>query len=213
MRWLVVTNHSSLLTRLLPVRAEKMQNPAMPHEFTDSYLTDATNMFRHYKNLAERAMAQAPDETLTATLDPESNSIAIIVKHMYGNMRSRWTDFLTSDGEKLDRDRDTEFESPATSRAQLIAQWEAGWKYVFDALTALTDADLSRKVLIRSEPHSVTQAIHRQLAHYSYHVGQIVLLSKHFASAHWTTLTVPRGKSTEATAKIRAGQELKHLPK
>jgi hypothetical protein len=190
-----------------------MQNSAVPHVLTDSYLTDAIAIFRQYKNLAERAIAQAPDEALTATLDPESNSIAIIVKHMYGNMRSRWTDFLTSDGEKPDRNRDTEFESPATSRAQLIAQWEAGWKYVFDALASLTDADLSRKVLIRSEAHSVTQAINRQVAHYSYHVGQIVFLSKHFASAHWTTLTVPRGKSADATAKIRAAQESKHSPK
>jgi Protein of unknown function (DUF1572) len=190
-----------------------MQNSAVAHEFTDSYLADAISMFRHYKNLAERAMAQAPDEALTATLDPESNCIAIIVKHMYGNMRSRWTDFLTSNGEKPDRNRDTEFETPATSRAQLIAQWEAGWKYVFDALASLTDADLSRKVLIRSEPHSVTQAINRQLAHYSYHVGQIVFLAKHFSADHWTTLTVPRGKSPEATAKIRAAQELKHSPK
>jgi uncharacterized damage-inducible protein DinB len=190
-----------------------MQNSAMPHEFTDSYVTDAIAMFRHYKNLAERAMAQAPDEALTATLDAESNSIAIIVKHMYGNMRSRWTDFLTTDGEKPDRNRDTEFESPATSRAQLLVQWEAGWKYVFDALASLTDADLSRTVLIRSEPHSVTQAINRQLAHYSYHIGQIVFLSKHFASTSWTTLTVPRGKSAEATAKIRAAQESKHSTK
>jgi hypothetical protein len=129
-----------------------MQNLAVAHEFTHSYLADAIAMFRHYKNLAERAVAQAPDEALTATLDPESNSIAIIVKHLYGNMRSRWTDFLTSDGEKPDRNRDTEFESPATSRAQLIDQWEAGWKYVFDALASLNDADLSRTVLIRSEP-------------------------------------------------------------
>jgi hypothetical protein len=190
-----------------------MQNPAMSHEFTDSYLTDAIAMFHQYKNLAERAMAQAPDEALTATLDSESNSIAIIVKHIYGNMRSRWSGFLTSDGEKPDRNRDTEFESPATSRAQLVAQWEAGWKYLFDALASLTDADLSRKVLIRSEPHSVTQAINRQVAHYSYHVGQIVFLSKHFASAHWTTLTVPRGKSAEATANIRAAQESEHSAK
>jgi hypothetical protein len=197
----------------LLVRAKKMQNPAMPHEFTDSYLTDAIAIFRQYKNLAERAIAQASDEALTAVLDPESNSIAIIVKHMCGNMRSRWTDFLTSDGEKPDRDRDTEFESPATSRAQLISQWEAGWKYVFDALTPLTDADLSRKVLIRSEPHSVTQAINRQVAHYAYHVGQIVFLAKHFSADHWTTLTVPRRKSDEATAMIRAAQELKHSPK
>jgi uncharacterized protein DUF1572 len=193
----------------LPERRKKMQNPAMPHEFTGSYLADAISLFRHYKNLAERAMAQAPDEALTTTLDPESNSIAIIVKHMYGNMRSRWTDFLTSDGEKSDRNRDTEFESPATSRAELIAQWETGWKYVFDALASLTDADLNRTVLIRSEPHSVTQAIDRQVAHYSYHVGQIVFLSKHFASAHWTTLTIPRVMSTKATAKIRAAQDSK----
>jgi hypothetical protein len=190
-----------------------MQNSAMPHEFTDSYLADAISMFRQYKNLAERAMAQTPDETLTATLDPESNSIAIIVKHMHGNMRSRWTDFLTSDGEKPDRNRDTEFESPATSRAQLTAQWEAGWKYFFDALASLTAADLGRTVLIRSEPHSVTQAINRQLAHYSYHVGQIVLLAKHFASAHWTSLSTPRGKSQEITARIRAAQASKHSAK
>src|SRR5271163_5033368 len=132
-----------------------MQNPAMPHKFTDSHIADSIAIFRHYKNLAERAMAQAPDETLTATLDPESNSIAIIVKHMHGNMRSRWTDFPTSDGEKPDRHRDTEFESPAATRDQLTVQWEAGWKYVFDALASLSDADLGRKVLIRNEPHSV----------------------------------------------------------
>jgi hypothetical protein len=128
-------------------------------------------------------------------------------------MRSRWTDFLTTDGEKPDRNRDTEFESPAATRYQLIAQWEAGWKCLFDALAALTDADLGREVLIRNEPHSVTQAINRQVAHYSYHVGQIVFLAKHFASAHWTTLTVPRGKSAEATAKIRVDQDSKQPTK
>jgi hypothetical protein len=190
-----------------------MQNPAMPHEFTGSYLADATRVLRYYKHLGERAIAQAPDEALTVTLDPESNSIAIIVKHMHGNMRSRWTDFLTSDGEKPDRHRDTEFESPAATRDQLTAQWEAGWKYVFDALASLTDADLTREILIRSESHSVMQAINRQVAHYSYHVGQIVFLAKHFASANWTTLTVPRGKSAEATANIRAAQEQKHPAK
>ncbi len=186
---------------------QTMQNLAMPHEFTTSCVTDATRVLRHYKHLGERAIAQAPDEALTIALDAESNSIAIIVKHLYGNMRSRWTDFLTTDGEKPDRNRDTEFESPAATRDELIAQWEAGWKYLFDALAALTDADLGRKVLIRSEPHSVMQAINRQVAHYSYHVGQIVFLAKHFASANWTTLTVPRGKSAEVTAKTRAAQE------
>jgi uncharacterized damage-inducible protein DinB len=179
-----------------------MQNSAMPHEFTDSYLADAVRLFRYYKQLGERAIAQAPDEALTITLDTESNSIAIMVKHLYGNMRSRWTDFLTTDGEKPDRHRDTEFESPASTRDQLIAQWEAGWKY-------LSDADLARTVLIRNEPHSVMQAINRQVAHYSYHVGQIVFLAKHFASENWTTLTVPRGKSAEATARIRAAQDSK----
>jgi uncharacterized damage-inducible protein DinB len=184
-----------------------MQNPLMPHEFTASYLADSIRVLHSYKHLAERAMAQVPDDALTTTLDVESNSIAIIVKHMTGNMRSRWTDFLTTDGEKPDRNRDTEFESPAATRDQLTAQWEAGWRYVFDALASLTDADLGRTVLIRNEPHSVTQAINRQIAHYSYHVGQIVFLAKHFASANWTSLSVPRGKSAEATAKIRAAQE------
>jgi uncharacterized damage-inducible protein DinB len=186
-----------------------MQNPAMPHEFTTSYVTDATRVLRYYKHLAERAIAQAPDEALTIALDAESNSIAIIVKHLYGNMRSRWTDLLTTDGEKPDRNRDTEFQSPAATRDQLLAQWEAGWKYPFDALAALTDADLARRVFIRNEPHSVMQAINRQVAHYSYHVGQIVFLAKHFTSKNWTTLTVPRGKSAEVTAKIRAAQDSK----
>src|SRR5271154_2674790 len=181
----------------------------MPHEFTDSFLTDAVRVLHSYKRLAERAIAQVPDHALTIALDAESNSIAIIVKHMVGNMRSRWTDFLPPDGEKPDRNRDTEFESPAATRDQLIAQWEAGWKHVFDALASLTDADLGRTVFIRNEPHSVTQAINRQVAHYSYHVGQIVFLAKHFASANWTSLSVPRGKSAVATANIRAAQESK----
>jgi len=190
-----------------------MQDSAMAHQFTESYLTDAVSLFRYYKHLAERAFAQAPDQALTATLDSGSNSIAIIVKHMYGNMRSRWTDFLTSDGEKPDRNRDSEFESPVTTRDQLTAQWEAGWKYVFDALNSLTDADLARTLLIRNEPHSVTQAINRQIAHYSYHVGQIVFLAKHFAADNWSSLTVPRGQSAAVTAKIRAAQDSKQQTK
>jgi len=185
----------------------------MAHEFTASYLTHAIRLFHYYKHLGERAIAQAPDEALSITLDAESNSIAIIVKHLYGNMRSRWTDFLATDGEKPDRNRDTEFESPAATREQLTAQWEAGWKHLFDALAALTDADLGRKVLIRSEPHSVMQAINRQVAHYSYHVGQIVFLSKHFAPDRWTALTIPRGQSAAATAKIRAGRASTHPEK
>src|SRR5437763_14223764 len=146
----------------------------MAHQFTTSYLKDSMDVFFYYKKLGERAMAQCPDEALWTTLDAESNSIAIIVKHMAGNMRSRWTDFLTTDGEKPDRNRDTEFEDPPRPRATPREMGERGWQYVFDALEPLTDADLGRTVTIRRHPHSVLQAINRQIAHYSYHVGQIV---------------------------------------
>lgn len=178
----------------------------MAHEFTISYLKDSTELLRYYKRLAEQAMEQIPNEALGRTLDAESNSIAIIVKHLAGNMRSRWRDFLTTDGEKLDRNRDTEFEAPPQTRAELMEVWEAGWKYLFDALRPLTAEDLDRTVLIRTEPHSVMQAINRQVAHYAYHVGQIVYLAKHFAGGGWTTLSVPRGKSAEFTARVAKGE-------
>jgi hypothetical protein len=180
----------------------------MPHRFTTSYLQDSIELFRYYKRLGERAMQQCPDHGLVATLDGESNSIATIVKHLWGNMRSRWTDFLTSDGEKPDRHRDTEFEMPAQTRAEILALWEQGWKYLFGALEPLSDADLTRSVPIRTEPHSVTQAINRQMAHYSYHVGQITYLAKHFAAASgkWTALTVPRNKSVDFNARVASGQ-------
>ena len=179
-----------------------MHNRSVPVEFTTSYLRDALDLLRSYKKLGEQAMAQVPDAALTTVLDAESNSIAIIVKHLAGNMRSRWTDFLTTDGEKPDRDRDTEFEAPPQTRAEILALWEAGWKCVLEALTPLTDADLARTVRIRNEAHSVMQAIHRQIAHYAYHVGQIVYLAKHFASDQWTSLSVPRGKSAEFNARV-----------
>jgi Protein of unknown function (DUF1572) len=149
------------------------QNSSMAHRLTTSYTKDVVDLFRYYKGLAERAIQQCPEESLFSTLDAESNSIAIIVKHMTGNMRSRWTDFLTTDGEKPDRNRDSEFEEPPRNRAELIAMWERGWKILFDALEPLTEADLARTITIRTEPHSVMQAINRQIAHYSYHVGQI----------------------------------------
>src|SRR5207247_10118654 len=126
----------------------------MAHEFTTSYLKDSIELFRYYKKLGERAMAQAPDEALFAALDKESNSIAIIVKHMAGNMRSRWMDFLTTDGEKPDRNRDAEFEDAPRTRAELVALWEKGWKHAFDALAPLTGADLTSQVSIRSRPSS-----------------------------------------------------------
>jgi Protein of unknown function (DUF1572) len=179
----------------------------MALEFTTSFLKDAVEVLRYYKRLGERAMEQAPDAALFATLDAESNSIATIVKHIHGNMRSRWTDFLTTDGEKPDRNRDTEFETPPKTRAELVAQWEAGWKYVFDALAGLSEPDMSRTVVIRTEAHSVMQAINRSLGHYAYHTGQVVYLAKHFAGAEWKALTIPRGKSAEFFADVAAGKK------
>jgi len=151
-------------------------------------------------------MAQCPEEALFTTLDTESNSIAIIVKHMAGNMRSRWTDFLTTDGEKPDRNRDTEFEEPPRTRTELMELWERGWKLLFGALEPLSDADQTRTITIRTEPHSVTQAINRQVAHYSYHVGQIVYLARHFAGKKWQTLTIPKKKSAEFNKKVASGK-------
>jgi hypothetical protein len=167
----------------------------MAVEFTTSPLKDALAVFRYYKKLAEDAMAQVTDEELSVTLDSEMNSIALIVKHMAGNMRSRWTDFLTTDGEKPERQRDTEFVEPPLTRAELMERWEAGWDHVWRALGNLTDADMERVITIRGERHSVLQAINRQLAHYPYHVGQIVMLAKHFRSEQWRSLTIPKKKA------------------
>lgn len=178
----------------------------MALKFSTSYLQESLAWFRYYKKLAEDAMAQTTDEQLFATLDPESNSIAIIVKHMAGNMRSRWTDFLTSDGEKPDRNRDTEFEDPPATREALLRLWQQGWDGVFQALEPLSDADLGRSVTIRGEAHSVMQAINRQMAHYASHIGQIVLLAKHFQHDKWRSLSVPRGKSAEFTKRVQAGE-------
>ncbi len=177
----------------------------MALEFTTSYIQDALAVFRFYKQLAERAMEQVTDEQLFVTLDPEGNSIALIVKHMAGNMRSRWTDFLSTDGEKPNRNRDSEFVDPPATRNQLLAEWETGWACFFNAVEPLTDADLARTVTIRSEAHSVMQAINRQMAHYAHHVGQIVLLAKHFASDRWQSLSVPRNQSDEFNRRVAAG--------
>jgi hypothetical protein len=164
----------------------------MPHQFTTSYLEDTLSILRMSKRQAEGAMAQLTDDQLFLHIDEESNSVAIIVRHVVGNMRSRWRDFLTSDGEKPDRDRDSEFVDPTIPRDALMKLWEEGWAYMFDALTPLTDADLGRTVMIRGEPHSVMQAINRQTAHYASHVGQIIFLAKHLQGSNWKTLTIPR---------------------
>ncbi len=178
----------------------------MALRFTTSYVADSLTLFHYYKGLVERAMAQLSDEQLLAVLDGEANSIAVIVKHLAGNMRSRFTDFLTSDGEKPGRDRDMEFEDPPGSRAELLALWEDGWRCVFTALEPLTEEDLQRSITIRGEAHSVMQAINRQVAHYSYHCGQIVLLAKHFKRDQWQTLSIPRRKSAEFNRRVKAGE-------
>jgi uncharacterized damage-inducible protein DinB len=180
--------------------------PDMTHKFSTSYIEDSLSLFRYYKKLGEGAMDQISDEQLLATLDPDMNSIAIIVKHMAGNMRSRWTDLLTTDGEKPTRNRDTEFEQPPSTRAELLKVWNHGWERVFAALEPLSDSDLERSVAIRGEPHSVMQAINRQISHYSYHIGQIVFLAKHLNATGWKALSVPRNKSAEFNKKVQAGE-------
>ena len=169
------------------------------------YLEDVADQFRSYKRLADRALTQVRDEDLFVTLDPESNSLAMLIQHMAGNLISRWTDFLTTDGEKPDRDRDSEFEvTDGKTRADLLARWEEGWRRLFAALAGLTEGDLTRTVTIRAEPHSVIRAIDRQLMHQAYHTGQIVFLAKHLASGQWQNLSVPRGKTREFNAEMLA---------
>lgn len=178
----------------------------MAHKFTTSYLEDSLSLFRYYKTLAERAMEQVTDEQLVAVLDPEMNSIALIVKHMAGNMRSRWTNFLSSDGEKPDRNRDSEFLEPAMTREALMKEWDSGWNCLFCALEPLTDADVDRTVTIRGEAHSVMQAVNRQIAHYAHHVGQIVFLAKHLQHADWKSLSIPRSASANFSERVASGK-------
>jgi hypothetical protein len=165
----------------------------MSGDIGQAYLAEALRVFRQYKELGEKAMAQLDPAGVYQTLDDESNSVAVIVKHLAGNMRSRWTDFLTTDGEKPDRNRDGEFELTAsTTPADVRRWWDEGWRSVFAAVEPLQPEDLLRTVTIRGEPHSVLQAIDRQIAHYAYHVGQIVQLARHLAGERWTTLSIPK---------------------
>ena len=178
----------------------------MALEFTTSCLADALSLFRYYKKLGDGAIAQLNDEQLYTVLDPEMNSVAIVIKHVCGNMRSRWTGFPDSDGESASRDRDGEFVDPPATRAELVALWEGGWRCLFAALEPLSDADLRRRVSIRGEAHSVTQAIHRQLAHYAYHIGQIVFLAKHLQHANWRSLSIPRNQSAQFNRMVKSGE-------
>ncbi len=168
-----------------------------------NYFDDALKALRAYKKLAEKALAQLKDEEFFVTLDQESNSVAVIMKHMAGNMFSRWTDFLTTDGEKPDRNRDMEFVIEAqTTKDDVIAYWERGWARVFEALEPLSLEDFEKTVAIRGEEHTIVEAINRQLMHYAYHVGQIVFLAKHFRSAQWESLSIPRNRSAEFNAQM-----------
>jgi Protein of unknown function (DUF1572) len=172
------------------------------------YLDDAVTTFRAYKKLAEKALDQLKDEEYFTTLDEESNSIAVIMKHLAGNMLSRWTDFLTTDGEKPERDRDMEFViEPQTSKSDVMNYWDKGWQRTFETLKGLQPEDLLRTVMIRGETHTVVQSINRQLAHYPYHIGQIIFLAKHFRSADWKSLSIPKNKSAEFNKYLERNPE------
>lgn len=167
-------------------------------------LTAALDEFQKIKKLADKAIAQLSDQQLRIKIDPDANSVAVIMRHLAGNMRSRWVDFLVSDGEKATRTRDQEFDEVAQTRAELTAEWEHGWQCLFDALTPLTDADLQRTVIIRGEPHTVYKAVSRQVAHYAGHAYQILLLAKHLLGPGWKTLSIPRGQSEEFNRRMLA---------
>ena len=180
----------------------------MNSDISAHYLDEARRQFRGHKRMGEGALAQLKDEEFFIALDPESNSIAVLVKHLAGNMRSRFTDFLTSDGEKPDRHRDQEFEiGPTTTREEVMRWWEAGWATVMSTIESLKPEDVTRTVTVRGEPHTVLQAVNRQIAHYAQHTGQIVFLAKHLRSTEWKTLSVPRGKSEEFNARMKDGSK------
>jgi hypothetical protein len=173
----------------------------------EHYLENVAGEFRGLKRLADKAVAQVSDEEFFRAVDPESNSIAVIMKHMAGNMRSRWTDFLTTDGEKPDRRRDSEFLIGVEDRRAVEEMWERGWCTLFDALAQLRPEDLTRNVLIRREPHTVVEAVNRQLTHYGEHVGQIIFLAKHLKSSAWKTLSIPRGQSEAFNKRQDEGRQ------
>jgi hypothetical protein len=171
-----------------------------------AYVRDLARTFRRYQSLGDGAIAQVSDENLHALLDPDANSVAIVITHVAGNLRSRFTDFLTSDGEKPGRNRDGEFETPARpSRAELLASWSEGFEVALASIEALQPEDLDRTIYIRQEAFLVVEALNRSVSHTAYHVGQIVYLAKHFAGPHWTTLSIPKGKSAEARGHYKIG--------
>ncbi len=182
----------------------------MTEQIIENYKTDTIEAFRNYKKLAERAVEQVNEDEYFRAIDAEANSIAVIVKHLGGNLRSRWTNFLTEDGEKADRDRDSEFVTEADTRESLTALWETGWRALFDTLESLKIEDFGRTVKIRGEDFSVIKALNRSLAHTAYHVGQITFLAKHFRASEWKTLSVPRGQSGEFNAYLAENKGKTH---
>ena len=174
----------------------------------EQYLDEIRRQMRGYKRMGDGAITQLQGDEIFRALDADGNSVAVLVKHIAGNARSRFTDFLISDGEKPDRHRDQEFElSSATLADEVMLWWEQGWEHVFSAIASLKPEDVERVVIIRGEPHTVLQALNRALAHYAAHVGQIVFLSKHLRGAAWKTLSIPRGKSEEFNAKLRSAPQ------
>jgi len=180
----------------------------MSKALSTEYLDDALSSLQAYKKLADKAIAQTQDSEFFVKLDEESNSIAVVMKHMAGNMISRWTDFLNSDGEKPDRNRDMEFViGSETTKDDVLAYWESGWKCVFDAIEPLTPDDFTKRVLIRGQEHTIVQAINRQLMHYSYHIGQIVFLAKHFRSSEWSSLSIPKNRSAQFNVFVNESED------
>jgi len=177
----------------------------MTDDLARHYVADVLVNLRKQKALAEGALAQVADDALDRRLDPESNSLSVLVRHVAGNMRSRWTDFFTTDGEKPDRNRDAEFEAAPRTRAELVGEWDDGWRRLFDVLEALEPGDLTRRVALRGEQMSALEAIDRALVHYSYHVGQIVMLAKHLRHGEWRSLSIPRRRPADARGSSGAG--------
>ena len=180
------------------------------NEFLENYISDVGETFRKYKSLAEKGLAQVPDEEFFRKIDEESNSISAILKHIGGNLRSRWADFLTSDGEKSDRNRDSEFIADDDTRESLTEFWEDGWNALFSTLEILTAEDLEKTIQIRGENYTVFRAINRSLTHTASHVGQITFLAKHFRAKDWKTLSVPKNKSAEFNSYLSENKEKAH---
>ncbi len=215
--WFLTIRYSLLTIHYFPIKRSSGQSIIwqvrrvlinMNEQIIQNYLSETIESFRSYKKLAEKAMAQVTGEEFFRAIDAEANSIAVIVKHIAGNLHSRWTDFLTTDGEKLDRNRDSEFIAESDTRESVLEFWEAGWKILFDSLESLKIEDLGKTVKIRGEDYTVVKAINRSLAHAASHIGQIMFLAKHFRVADWKTLSITKNKSAEFNLDLAEKQKV-----